>query len=271
MITAIRKRAITALSATALVYTTLFSAAGPAAAIQGGQPARAADYPWAVAVKPVLVPFSFCGGTLIAPTKVLTAGHCVDAFLKTPGLLQVVSGRDNMWSSKGTKVSVARVWRDPGYATFTYQGETGYRNDVAVLTLKSPVDAPTLPIAGPDSNDLYRPGQTARILGWGTTSSGALNGGTLRTATVPVIADSSCASTGSYGDAYDARQYTCAGDLVHGGVDTCDFDSGTPLVVDGVLAGITSWGIGCGKPDHPGLYTRVSTFSSEITAQLGTG
>ena len=59
-------------------------------------------------------------------------------------------------------------------------------------------------------------------------------------------------------------------DFARGGVDTCDYDSGTPLVVDGVVAGITSWGVGCGKPGHPGLYTRVSTFSSEITAQLGT-
>ncbi|MBL1098406.1 S1 family peptidase [Streptomyces coffeae] len=259
-----------AVSATAVVYAALFSAAGPAAAVQGGQPARAADYPWAVAVKPVAIPFSFCGGTLIAPTKVLTAGHCVDAFQKVPGLLQVVSGRDKMLSSDGTKVGVARIWRHPDYATFDYQGETGYRNDVAVLTLKSPIDAPTLPLARPDASDLYQPGRKARILGWGTTSSGALDGGVLRTATAPVIADSSCASASSYGDAYDSDQYTCAGDFAQGGVDTCDYDSGTPLVVDGVLAGITSWGVGCGKPGHPGLYTRVSTFSSEITAQLGT-
>ncbi|MCP9206774.1 S1 family peptidase [Streptomyces sp. NEAU-Y11] len=269
-ITALRKRAVTALSATALVYAALFSAAGPAVAVQGGQPARAADHPWAVALKPAVVPFSFCGGTLIAPTKVLTAGHCVDAFLKVPGLLRAVSGRNTMVSPGGTSVSVARIWRHPDYATFTHQGETGYRNDVAVLTLKSPIDAPTLPIAAPDARDLYQPGRSARILGWGTTSSGGLDGGVLRTATVPVTADSSCASAASYGDAYDSRQYTCAGDFARGGVDTCDYDSGTPLVVDGVVAGITSWGVGCGKAGHPGLYTRVSTFSSEITAQLGT-
>ncbi|MCS0603573.1 serine protease [Streptomyces sp. LP11] len=267
--TVIGKRAGTVLSATALAWGAVFAVSTPAVAVQGGKPARAADYPWAVAIKPPLLPFAYCGGTLVAPTKVLTAGHCVDAFRKAPGLVEVVAGRDRIRSTGGTRVGVARVWRDPHFAKFTAQGETGYRNDVAVLTLKSPINAPVLSLAGPHSKDLYRPGRTARILGWGTTASGALDGGTLRTATTRVIADSSCASAGSYADAYDPRQYTCAGDFAHGGVDTCDFDSGTPLVIDGVLAGITSWGVGCGKPGHPGLYTRVSTFSAEITAQLG--
>jgi secreted trypsin-like serine protease len=71
-----------------------------------------------------------------------------------------------------------------------------------------------------------------------------------------------------YQPAYDAAQYACVGDYDHGGVDTCTYDSGIPLVIDGVVAGITSWGAGCARPHYPGLYTKVATFSAEIAAHL---
>ena len=50
----------------------------------------------------------------------------------------------------------------------------------------------------------------------------------------------------------------CAGD---GSTDTCQGDSGGPMMVsDGsflILAGVTSWGIGCADPNFPGVYTRL--------------
>ena len=51
----------------------------------------------------------------------------------------------------------------------------------------------------------------------------------------------------------------CTG-LKEGGKDACKGDGGSPLVceVDGVwqLAGIVSWGVGCGTRDIPGVYVR---------------
>lgn len=52
----------------------------------------------------------------------------------------------------------------------------------------------------------------------------------------------------------------CAG-LPYGGRDHCLGDAGGPLTtyLNGniVLCGIASWGIGCGSPDYPGIYTKV--------------
>lgn len=44
------------------------------------------------------------------------------------------------------------------------------------------------------------------------------------------------------------------------GVSTCTGDSGSPLVQNGVVVGVTSWGISpCGYPGAPSVYTGVGS------------
>ena len=51
---------------------------------------------------------------------------------------------------------------------------------------------------------------------------------------------------------------------LQGGADSCQGDSGGPLSCNGKLAGIVSFGIGCGRPMYPGIYTKVEKYTSWI-------
>ncbi|MFG1670049.1 S1 family peptidase [Streptomyces sp. Y7] len=199
----------------------------------------------------------FCGGTLVSATKVVTAAHCMVG--ESTSSVRVVGGRTYLNGTNGTVSRVSGIWIHPDYQDVT-QG-----NDVAVLTLSTSMSY--TPASYVDSSDtgVYAAGTTARILGWGTTSSGGSSSNQLRTATVPTVADSSCAS--SYGSDFIASDMVCAG-YTSGGVDTCQGDSGGPLLIGGVLAGITSWGEGCAQAGYPGVYTRLTTFSDEVGEQI---
>lgn len=61
----------------------------------------------------------------------------------------------------------------------------------------------------------------------------------------------------------------CAGYLGVGGKDACTGDSGGPLIVDGVLHGIVSWGVGCADPDYPGIYAKISNARDWIKEVSG--
>ena len=80
---------------------------------------------------------------------------------------------------------------------------------------------------------------------------------------VPIVGRATCKL--NYGSSSVTNNMICAG-LAEGGKDACQGDSGGPLVDEtrSQLLGITSWGYGCGGPNHPGVYTRVGNYVSWI-------
>ena len=249
----------TAAVAAAAVAAAVFSAPAAVAAPQpvvGGTTTTTTAYPFMMQITDASQN-QFCGGTLVAPTKVVTAAHCMAG--ETPSGVRVVGGRTYLNGTNGTVSKVSKIWINPSYTDAT-NGD-----DVAVLTLSTSMPYTKASYVSSSQTSVYAAGTTARIVGWGTTSSNGSSSNQLRTATVPIVSNSSCAS--SYGSDFVASDMVCAG-YTSGGVDTCQGDSGGPLLIGGVLAGITSWGEGCAQAGYPGVYTRLTTFSDEVTEQV---
>ncbi len=229
--------------------------------IVGGTIAPNHAYPFVVAIERNSDNFQFCGGTLLSPTRVLTAGHC----LATGVPIHIRIGTNNRTIDPGQLINVSARIRHPKYngSTFDY--------DVAIFTLASAValnDSKNLVLlpeacAGLECiTGLAKPGTLVRTIGWGATQGdGSVPSLDLRQVDVPVVRNSVCNT--AVGGGVSARMI-CAG-FVAGGKDSCSGDSGGPLFGylpggrTGVQNGIVSWGVGnCADPNLYGVYTRIS-------------
>jgi len=233
--------------------------------IIGGDEAEQHSIPWQVALvsywsggKP------FCGGTIISPFHILTAAHCtfVPAIYVRVGEHDITTHNDN-----STLHKVACITDHP-----TYNGKP-MDNDFAVITLEEPLDltsnksfarAACLPPDNPEP--VFVPNVTMfTVSGWGLMEEGGEDQPqVLHHVQVPHYNRDICSKAYTNHTDYPeiiTENMLCAGHA-DGGIDSCQGDSGGPLTWnDGgveTVVGVVSWGIGCGRPELPGVYSRVS-------------
>ncbi|XP_017469617.1 PREDICTED: trypsin eta-like [Rhagoletis zephyria] len=198
-----------------------------------------------------------CGGSILNEDTILTAAHCV--VNRRVSNLMVIAGTNNRAGSDGTVALVSKVVTHELYNASI----TDY--DVALLLLTTPLKFDHLFIA-PVALVAAAPtaGAKAKVTGWGTVSEGGVLASRLQVVNVFVQDQEQC--IGAYG-ARITDAMLCAG-VVEGGKDACQKDSGGPLLVEDQLAGITSWAIGCARPEYPGVYVNVSHVREWIVSNV---
>ena len=157
----------------------------------------------------------------------------------------------------------------PNYNSRTFE------NDIALIKLSVEVTFKEhiVPACLPNKNELYTK-RVAYATGWGRTSyNRPASLSALQRVSLIVIDNSVCQSwlkeAGRREKIFPGM--LCAG-YKEGKKDSCQGDSGSPLTTEvdkkSTLIGIVSWGIGCGRPNLPGVYTRVSNYVDWIMKQV---
>ncbi|XP_027716763.1 kallikrein-5 [Vombatus ursinus] len=218
--------------------------------ILNGKDCEPRTQPWQAAL--FLKPESlFCGAVLVHPQWVLTAAHC-----QKPSYT-VVLGRYRLHGFQADQ----KILR--GIQSFPHPNYTrpAHSNDLMLIKLnqkivgKKGIKPINITTQAPTA------GAQCLVSGWGTTSSPQVHfPQVLQCLDITILSHEACRK--AYPGEINSSMF-CAGD--EDGKDSCQGDSGSPVVCNGVLQGLVSWGdIPCGKPNRPGVYTNLYPFNKWI-------
>ncbi|XP_069835951.1 trypsin-like [Dendropsophus ebraccatus] len=216
--------------------------------IVGGYNCQEGSVPYQVSLN---VGYHFCGGALINTIWVVSAAHC------NQKRIQVRLGEHNLKELEGPEqfVAASKVIPHPQYDPSVLD------NDIMLIKLKKPVRLSSQIRTVNLPSHCETVGTLCLISGWGNTLSDGDNyPNILQCLKAPVLSDQLCHA--AYPDQITKNMF-CLGYL-EGGKDTCQRDSGGPVVCNGKLQGIVSWGQGCALPGYPGVYTKVCNYVSWI-------
>lgn len=234
------------------------------ARVVGGEDGENGEWCWQVALINSLNQY-LCGAALIGTQWVLTAAHCVTNIVRSGDAIYVRVGDYDLTRKYGSPgAQTLRVATT--YIHHNHNSQT-LDNDIALLKLhgqaelRDGVCLVCLPARGVS----HTAGKRCTVTGYGYMGEAGPIPLRVREAEIPIVSDTECIRKVNAVTEkifiLPASSFCAGGEEGH---DACQGDGGGPLVCqdDGFfeLAGLVSWGFGCGRVDVPGVYVKVSSF-----------
>jgi trypsin len=209
-----------------------------------------------------------CSGSVIAPTVVLTAAHCVES--ETTAAVSPVAGftvttHSSDLSGPGVELStISHIFVEP-----RFNPKSG-RDDAALLILTTPTTAPPIAVLAPaDANPAA--GTQAVVAGWGRTAfrkPGASR--LLHRGDTVVQSEAWCIE---HLRAFDPSLEMCAIDTPDDRTSPCFGDSGGPLLLGDedrpLEIGIVSESNSRCSPAGPAMFTAMNAISGWLGRIVG--
>ncbi|XP_068127841.1 granzyme A-like isoform X2 [Hyperolius riggenbachi] len=191
-----------------------------------------------------------CAGCLIRHDWVLSAAHCRFMVNATNVTLGVHSVREN--ESEKQRMKVINLFQYKPYSPSTK------RNDIQLLQLskKAELGKAVNILHLPEAFEDLKENTVCQVAGWGKTERGSFSD-RLREVNVTILDREQCKK--DWRQKYLITPNMMCTNVGSNGKDTCQGDSGSPLVCNGVLRAVNSFGhTPCGTPHTSNVYTRLT-------------
>uniref|UniRef100_A0A3B3C1F9 Transmembrane serine protease 15 n=1 Tax=Oryzias melastigma TaxID=30732 RepID=A0A3B3C1F9_ORYME len=221
--------------------------------VVGGANAEKGAWPWMVSLH--WRGRHACGASLISRDWLLTAAHCVygkNTHLQYWSAVLGLHAQSAMNSQEVQIRQVDRIIINKKYDRRTKEA------DIAMMHLQQPVNFTewVVPVCLAAEGQHFPAGRRCFIAGWGRDAEAGEPlprslPDVLQEAEVPLVDQEECQRL--------LPEYTFTSSMLCAG-----YPEGSVSYARWTLIGVTSFGVGCGRPERPGAYARVSAFASWI-------